>query len=296
MTQQNTSSKSSPNLFLIGAQKGGSSSFASHLVQHPDIAFHSIKEPNYFRMEDVAGCHAALDSVPAPTGAVRYLLDASVDYARYPLVPHVAQNINEICGSKDIRILYILRHPVDRAISEYFWKRERYGEYRPIETAFSADSQYIKSSLYDLQIRQYLEYFDRDVFHFVTFEKYVVAPQNAFDATCAWLGLPSIPLTQEHVALGSTDKDMTRSPKFALLNRLAYSSPVIKDVVKSVLPTHLLAKVTGALSKPVERPSVSDDLRAQMFARFFVHSVQETERLTGLSLSYWAESCARADV
>lgn len=276
-----------PNLFLIGAQKGGSSTLARHLVAHPDVRFYSIKEPHFFRGARVGDCIAALQAQPSPETGEAYFLDASVDYARFPLVPHVARNICEICGPQDPRFIYILRNPLDRAVSEYFWKRERYGEYRPIEEALSATSQYVATSRYDLQIAQYLEHFDRASFHFVKFDDYFADINAGYADLCAWLKIAIVPVADRDVVRGATDKAMTKEARFRALNRIAYASPRLRAALKSALPHRVLRRVTSLLSKPVNREAIPAALRARARDQFFGDSIANTERLTGLDLSDW---------
>ena len=287
---RDTRPQGGPILFLIGAQKGGSSIFASQLVQHPEIAFYSIKEPNFFVAGDIAACRSALDAVSRPSDPPRYLLDASVNYTRYPLLDEVPRNIHALCDGEALRFLYILRHPVDRALSEYFWKCERYGEYLPVEEALAGESQYVQSSLYDQQIRRYLEYFDPASFFFVKFDNYFAAPQAEFDAACDWLGLAPCALQKKDAVLGATYKQTTNKPRVAALNQLLYANPRLKGTLKKILPVRTLSKATGMLSKPVPRPLVSEAFRHTLFERHFAQSVVETEKLTGLDLQDWLQS------
>jgi hypothetical protein len=279
--------KKCPNLFLIGAQKGGSSTLARHLTGHPEIRFFSIKEPHFFRGERVEDCVAALQSQAAPDTDETYFLDASVDYTRFPLVPHVPQNISEICGEQNPKFIYILRNPFDRATSEYFWKRERYGEYRTIEEALTAESQYISTSRYDQQIAQYLEYFDRDAFRFVKFDDYFSDTEKAYADLCSWLGITVVPVESNDVVLGRTNKDMTKTARFKMLNWIAYSNPRVRSVLKSIVPHRVLSKATSLLSKSVAREQIPNRLRTHALEHFFAESIENTETMTGLDLSDW---------
>ena len=61
-----------PNLFLIGAQKGGSSTLAHQMARHPAIAFFSKKEPNFFREADPDACRAAIAAAGPPPEAPQW--------------------------------------------------------------------------------------------------------------------------------------------------------------------------------------------------------------------------------
>jgi hypothetical protein len=251
------------------------------------VAFFSIKEPNFFNADTLEEARARLEAVAPVEKSERWLLDGSVDYARYPLRADVPAHILRLCGAASPKFIYILRHPVDRAVSEYFWKRERYGEYRSIEEVMTADSQYVLTSCYDLQIERYFEYFGREDFHFVKFDAYFADPTAAFGTLCDWLGIDRVEVRSRDLALGGTDKAATKAARFPLLNKLAYASPGLRQAVKTVLPYRMLQKTTDMLSKPVEREEVPAALRARLMAEVFAPSLRRTEALTGLDLSDW---------
>ena len=161
-----------PNLFLIGAQKAGSTFLASHLEQASEIAFFGQKEPNIFSLGDEASCREKLESYRIPADAPDLLLDASPDYSRSPFIPNVPAMIATISGTREPKFIYIVRDPVERTISHYFWSRQRYGESYTFEEAIERDPRYIEVSQYDRQIEEYLAHFDRDRFFFVKFESY----------------------------------------------------------------------------------------------------------------------------
>ena len=256
------------------------------MARHPAIAFFSKKEPNFFREADPDACRAAIAAAGPPPEAP-WLLDASVDYARQPLHPTPPANIRAVCGP-EARIAYLMRNPFERAVSEYFWKRERFGEHRSMEEVFLAPgSQYVATGFYDLQIEAYLRHFDRAQLHLMTFEQYFADQDAGFAALCAWLGIDPMPVAGLGIARGGTDKKMTRTARFAPINRAVQASPALRRAIKAVLPHRTLKKATQALSRPVPREKVPDGLRERMLGEIFAPSVARTEALTGLDLSAW---------
>lgn len=279
-----------PNLFLIGAAKGGSTTFASHLKDHPDIAFFTGKEPNLFNEPSPEACRARLqerlENRKTPLPEVSYLLDASVNYSQYPKFSNVPANIAEICGRESPRFLYMMRNPVDRAISQYFWRRERYAEDIPPEEALDPDSQYVQSSRYDLQIERYLSIFSKAQFRFLDFDSYYADVAGEYAAVCRWLGIDDTHLPKLDLHRGATNKKTTRSSRFPLVNRIARSSPALRRIAKSLLPYKHQLQFTQALSKSVPREDIAPEVRARL-ADGFADSIARTEALTGLDLSAW---------
>jgi hypothetical protein len=138
-----------PNFFLVGAGKGGTTSFYHYLDQHPDIFMSPIKEPSYFASE-----LRPENFVPEFRRALQRELEATRKYLKGPMTEKrfggpvvdwddygllfrnartqtaigeasvsylwsktAARNI--AARIPDARIMMILRNPVERAFSQY---------------------------------------------------------------------------------------------------------------------------------------------------------------------------------
>ena len=142
------------NLFLIGAMKSGSSSLARHLRSHPSIFMASRpKEPSYFVDPDqLEQVYPSIWEMGFWKSEERYLSlfdgaegcavigEASQNYARLARVTGVAERIAAF--NPDARFLYIMRDPVRRTISHYWYMVNSYGEGRPMLTAVREDPDY----------------------------------------------------------------------------------------------------------------------------------------------------------
>ncbi|PIE73877.1 MAG: sulfotransferase [Deltaproteobacteria bacterium] len=121
-----TTKETSPNFFIVGAHKAGTTSLYAYLRQHPQVFMpERIKEPCYFRgdpgsfepgppqlekesfywelFKDAKGCKA--------------IGEASTDYFYYSRKS--ALNIKE--HDPRAKIIIILRNPIERAYSNYIW-------------------------------------------------------------------------------------------------------------------------------------------------------------------------------
>ena len=118
-----------PNLFIVGAPKGGTTTLWRYLDEHPGIFMSPAKEPNFF-----------LDPTPpvkVPTedaylrlfsgaGDERWLGEASGRYFSDPATPGLIK-----ARVPHARIMIALRDPVERAYSSY-WHDVKFGiESRP---------------------------------------------------------------------------------------------------------------------------------------------------------------------
>jgi hypothetical protein len=169
-----------PNFLILGAMKSGTTSLYMYLKQHPDVFLPQNKEPMFFLLRDGTWVR---DYVVANYGVTRGVRDLA-DYRRlfapgehcravgeataiYLAEPKVARGIKELLGQP--KLLAILRHPADRAFSQYRMCR-RFGV-EPLETfeeaidaepwrvstGWSLGYQYVRLGYYARQLRAYWE-------------------------------------------------------------------------------------------------------------------------------------------
>lgn len=276
-----------PNLFLIGAMKGGSTSLFDSLAAHPEIGRLHRKEPNLFVQPDADAVRARLAEFPPPREETRYLLDGSVDYTRYPHYPRTPDTIRDFCGRDGLRFVYILRHPVDRLISEYFWMQGRYGQPRDIAEVIEAEPQYVRTSLYDLQIARYLRHFDRAQFRFVLFDDFVRDRPATVAGIFRWLGLDPALAEAAVRQRGATDKARTRAPRFGPLNALLWASPRLRKAVRERLPERTVRRLARLMTVEADRVEPAEAFRRELMERYFLGSVARAAEITGLDLSAW---------
>jgi hypothetical protein len=151
-----------PNFLVIGAMKAGTTSLYNYLGHHPQIFMPARKEPNFFvDEEDVGRWNRGLgwyeQLFEGAEGAVA-VGEASITYTLYPYFQGVPARISEVLP--DVRLIYLVRHPIDRIVS-HFWQRVRNGREREpsIDKALLVNPSYVDASRYAMQIEQYLEHF-----------------------------------------------------------------------------------------------------------------------------------------
>jgi hypothetical protein len=218
----------------------------------------------------------------------RYLIDASTDYSRHPKFPHVPETIRALCPDPDsLRFIYVLRHPVERLISNYFWRNQLYGLPHDLEGSIAAEPQFLATSRYDLQIAHFLQNFPRDQFLFVKSESFYADPQAELRRTFAWLGLdPAVDLSAlSH--RGATDKARMRTPRFGALNRLFWKFPGLRRALRQILPDRITRKLAQASTREATRPVFTKAQKQALLTLHFRDSIAQTAALTGLDLDDW---------
>lgn len=188
-----------PNLFIVGAQKSGTTSLHAALRSHPEIFMCEPKEPGYFippceRPSQVFGANRSEEDclriylrLFRGSGAFRYVGEASTHYTMRPTFDSSAEMIHAV--APDARIIYIMRDPIERTISHYWWKCYQMEETRPPMQAVVEDERYRSFSHYSLQIRPYLELFSPENVFIATTEKFASQPHATLDRLFFWLGL-----------------------------------------------------------------------------------------------------------
>ena len=105
-----------PSVLLIGTQKGGSTSLFNYLVQHPDVRPPLGKEVHYFDFNYGKGVGWYHGRFPYRhrLGNGVITLDATPYYMMHPLAAQRAARL-----LPDVKLIAVLRNPIDRALSHY---------------------------------------------------------------------------------------------------------------------------------------------------------------------------------
>jgi len=105
-----------PSALIIGAQRSGTTSLFNYLAQHPDVRQPLGKEIHYFDLHYARGIRWYRGRFPfrhrLRGGALT--IDASPYYLLHPLAPERAARL-----LPGVKLVAILRNPIDRAFSHY---------------------------------------------------------------------------------------------------------------------------------------------------------------------------------
>ncbi len=162
-----------PNLIIIGAMKCGTTALHRYLGLHPDVAMSEPKELNFFcgperplgredeRSEWLAGnWHRGVRWYAAQFRSAPVRGEASPGYTS-PSFPNAAERMARVVPGA--RLVYAVRDPIGRAVSQYFHHRAEGTERRPIEEALlDPASQYLERSRYHARLELYLSRFPRN--------------------------------------------------------------------------------------------------------------------------------------
>ena len=162
-----------PNLIIIGAMKCGTTALHRYLGLHPAVSAPEPKELNFFcgperpsaHQDGEASWHTgnwhrgvgwyAARFRPAPAR-----VEASPGYTS-PSFPEAADRMARIVP--ETRLVYLVRDPIERAVSQYRHHHTEGAEKRPMGEALpDPQSQYLARSRYHERLEPYLARFPRE--------------------------------------------------------------------------------------------------------------------------------------
>lgn len=163
-------STSLPNFLIIGAMKSGTTSLYHYVRAHPQVFMPNEKELAFFCDEPIWArgieWYRAQFEGARPEHLARG--EATPDYTKYPGKPGVPARIAAELGR--VKLIYIVRHPIERMVSQYFHFFAKGEQTRPLDEALLSSRQSLAISSYAMQLEQYLEHFDRDDILIITSE------------------------------------------------------------------------------------------------------------------------------
>jgi len=159
-----------PTFVVVGAMKAGTTSLYHYLRAHPQVYMPRVKELDFFLEE--ANWSRGLRWYErrfrgVPDGA-RALGEASTNYTKHPQYPGVPERMAEVLP--DARLIYVVRHPIDRIMSHYRHRIAAGSERRPFAEAVLTDPTYVATSRYAMQAARFLDHFPREQLLILTSE------------------------------------------------------------------------------------------------------------------------------
>ena len=157
-----------PTFLVIGAYKAGTTSLYHYLRAHPQVFMTEAKETFYFTDR---AFHNGLEWYEAQFDAAGDALargEASTAYSAWPFFDHVPERAHALVP--DAQLIYVLRHPIERLLSQYRFDARMWWDKRPIDEAVLDETRYVSRSRYAQQIERWLPYYPLERMHFLTTE------------------------------------------------------------------------------------------------------------------------------
>jgi hypothetical protein len=176
-----------PNFLIIGAHKGASTSLRAYLGAHPDVYVTPVVEPSFFAFEgrerrpegELHQFAYTLEEYEAMFAGVTTEKAIGEKSPAYLTSPRAPGRIKDLIP--DVRLIAVLRHPVDRAFSHYLMAVREGKEDLSFAEAVVAERQklrtetglvrhYVRSSMYANRVERYQSLFGPEQFRIYLLE------------------------------------------------------------------------------------------------------------------------------
>ena len=234
-----------PNFIVAGTQKAATTWLHECLNEHPEVFVPKVKEIHFFCKEP---CRKSTNNLGTDwyisqfpdNKSFKAIGEITVDYMYYE---HIAKEIYNF--NPNMKILFILRNPVDRAYSAYWMNKRQKSNMPEFQEFIRVNHEFIDRGFYYNQIERYFEFFKENIKIFI-YEDLLRNPEAFIKEVYSFLNVDDDFIPQSlYYKVASTRKKL--GPVFGkVLYR--YLAPILK---RSSLLTYLWRAVK--YNTPVKR-------------------------------------------
>jgi hypothetical protein len=306
ITYKSHQSMTLPNFLIIGAPKAGTTSLYYYLRQHPQIFMSSIKEPNFF----------------ATDGLERQLKDPFdrvwIDQSITELEKYCSlfSNVNDekaigeastsYLGSRhaahrihyhvpDVRLVAVLRQPVERAYSHFcHLGRDGHEQAPDFRSGIRGEEErirnhvlwgrYIHSGFYYEQLRPYFELFDRDQIRILLYDELRGSRSEMLQDIFQFLEVD-----EDFEPNTSVQHNVSGRPRSVLLHNLLVKGNPIKNTLQPLMPYWMQRVAVGVKNLNLSRPAPLDPELAMELQATYREDLLKLQDLLDRDLSGWLQ-------
>ncbi len=304
-----------PTFIVLGAPRTGTTALYAALRQHPQIRMSRVKEPNFFAYGELAAlpfqgpavpwmtarvattraAYAALLAAPPTTaGALEPIALGEASMTNF--MPRACARIHQY--APDAKLIVILRHPVERAYSQFV--HARHHGWEPLSdfaAALAAEPNrfaqqwippfyYRYFSAYAARLAPYFAAFPRTQIRIYRYEAWRTTPQTVLPDLFAWLGVdPTFtPRVNPRLNAGQLPRPWLQP----LLRALRWGKPWLQRVFSQMISPTWRVTVTQPI---VQRtlappPALAPALRRQLMAAYRP-ALEQLQSLLDQDFSDW---------
>ncbi len=296
-----------PNFIVIGAPKSGTTSLFYYLKQHPDIYLPERKELHYFSCDrirestngpgdklvadNLCSSRESYESYYKGVGEESAIGEVSPSYLYHS---DASERILDELGR--IKIIAILRNPVEKAFSQYMHLRrdnlETLGfkealkeETRRREAGFGDIWRYAESSLYTERLKKYVSVFGRENLHLILFDDFIDSAARVVEGVYSFLGVdPGFEVDTSQVFNRS---GVSRS---GWVTRFLNEPSLVKSMAKTLVPERIRIPLRLKIMdlNTGSKDELDEDTR-RMLNDYFAEDVRALEETFGLKTRWLDE-------
>ncbi|MDQ5820413.1 MAG: sulfotransferase [Actinomycetota bacterium] len=299
------STRGFPTFLVIGAAKAGTTSLYHYLGQHPQIFMSPVKEPRFFALEGHPldfrgpGDERLREKTTTTLEAYRELFagvrneravgEASVLYLHHQAAPEaIARYI------PDVKLVAVLRNPVERAYSGFLYQtRDGYEPLADFEEALRAEPRriadgwyyswhYRDQGFYHRNLARYFDRFDPSMIRVYLYEDLDQDPHRVLANLFGFLGVDEGFRPDVGMRYNPSGR-----PRSARLQRVLTQRHSLKEAAKAVIPERWGHRVIARLQPAnLVRAPIRVETRASL-VEGYNEDIRRLEHLIGRDLSHW---------
>lgn len=282
----------------IGAAKSATTWVADCLRKHPDIFLPFKKELNYFNQFTYKNPPQENPNHDKPLEWYhRYFEGAKPDQVIGEYSPIYMKNKNAAERiyryNSNIKILTVLRHPVDRAYSSFLFRRQLgdIAEHQ-FEVVNKKHPYILNESLYYQQLKPYFDLFDKNNINVLLYDDIQSDKKLALEKIYSFL---EVPPWFDNSFLSRSNP--TKHPRSETVNQLISTAHSLLQQ-KKLRWLKTVMRMTGVAGtaewirdrinvKPMKKKvGLSEETRADL-TKYFKKDIEQLENLIGQDLSAW---------
>ena len=252
-----------PDFAIIGAMKCGTSTLHEQLALRSGFFMSRPKEPNFFSDDsEFARGIEWYASLFAGASEGQLCGESSTHYTKLPTHPHAAERLH--AQLPNARLVYVMRDPVERLVSQYLHEWSTRAVTGSIEDAVEHHERFVAYSCYARQLEPYRSRFGAAAILPVFLERLVAFPEEEFARVCRFLGDRSGEPVTWHSERARENASSERLRESPLRDALLRIGPL--RWLKDQLPDSVRDRIKQ-LWRYEGRPDLSADARARIEAR-----------------------------
>lgn len=283
------------NFLCVGAQKAGTSSLHDILKQHSDVCLALNKETHFFDENEnfKKGIDWYYNSFFNHYSGEAICGECTPEYMYFEDVP---EKLYHAFGA-DIKIVFLLRNPVNRGFSHFIMSKKRLYETYSFEEAIKLEEDrikkdyfhkshfsYLSRGFYSEQINRFLKYFPKENMLFIRFEEdFVKNREKTINQLCSFLGISA-----EHLNV-DIKSNVGKEPRYKWIPKFIYKPNTMKQLL-SFMPPKFRSKIIKLGYGFAMKDNASEKLPKELKAKLLITYENEIERLQALinkDLSSW---------
>lgn len=299
-----------PNLFIPGAAKSGTSTLHELLNLHPCISMSLVKEPFYwvknefdsYSESDKSDYLSLFESNPE----IQYKGESSTSYM---LFPNFIERVKQY-NAKDLKFIFILRNPIDRLYSHYWYIKGLGDENLALKEAVMNDKNdeptitshhkngrykhYFQYGLYGKWLTEFYKAFDKNQIKILVFEEFKQNPLQNLNSCFDFLGLETIEAIPE---LHSNETVLLKYPKLysgfqdLTKGRIKLIKPLNKFIpkpVKSFLKKNVSNMIVEATKSSEKYPELTTNER-DWIKNLYFEDFEKLKSITEMNFKSWKD-------